>query len=399
MPTDADGDDEAAGSVPPPPPDDRLWRHPSEVSAFGPARPTAMVAPVREAGRAGPTWPIALVAGLVGAALCGGVLALTGSLALDTERVVEKVKVTPVGTSSLLADDGQVDALVANVRPAVVRLLVTRGDDTSQGCGVVVRDDGVVVTSGREVDGATAITVVLADGRRLEGDLVGIDLPSDVAVLRIEASDLSVALIGSTESLEPGAATMAIGATREGEPAVSTGVVSAVGQRLDVAGESLHGLIQTDAPIQAGWSGGPLVDETGAVIGITTDLASDRLQFAFATPIEVVHQITEELLRSGKVTHGWLGIDGIDLTDERAGTMEARVGAKVQRVMAGSPAAKGGLQVGDVITEVDGERVLSSSGLVVALREHKPGRVVTLGYWRGGRHHEAEVTIGHRPGG
>jgi serine protease Do len=335
----------------------------------------------------------------VGAALCGGVLAVTGSLALDADRAVEKIKVTPIRSSSVLVDEASADALAANVGPSVVRLLVTTEAGDSQACGVIVRDDGVVVTSGYGVAGATAITVVLADGREVEGELVGVDLPSDVGVVRIEAGGLTVAVLGSTAELGPGAATLAMGAAPDGEPAVSTGVVSAVGQRLDVGDQSLHGLIQTDAPIQAGWSGGPLVDDTGAVIGITTDLAGDRVRFAFATPIELVHDIADELLRFGKVTRGWLGIEGVDLKDVRPGETDTRAGAEVRRVMPGSPAAKSGLQVGDVITEVDGERVWSSSDLVVAMRPHKPGQRVVVGYWRDGRHQETEVTIDPHPGG
>lgn len=399
MPTDADGDDDAVGRIRPPAPDDRLWRHPSEVSAFGPARSPVPVAPLREPGRGGPSWPIALVASLVGAALCGGVLALTGSLAIDSDRPVEKVKVTPIVSSPALMDETSVDAVVGNVNPSVVRLVVTTNEGQSRACGVVVRDDGVVVTSGHEVVGATDITVVLADGRQVAGELVGVDLPSDVGVLQIDARGLTVAVLGSTGELQPGAPTMAIGATLDGEPAVSTGVVSAVGQRLDVGGESLHGLIQTDAPIQVGWSGGPLVDGTGAVIGITTDLAGDRIQFAFATPIELVRQVAEELLRHGRVTHGWLGIEGVDLTDAKAGAMGERAGAEVRHVMAGGPAAKSGLRAGDVITDVDGVRVGSTSDLIVALRGHKPGDRVVLGYWRDGEHHETEVTIDEHPGG
>ncbi len=396
---DADGDDEPVGRIPPPPPDDRLWRHPSEVSAFGPGPAPIPVLPARAGGRAGAVWPIALVAGFVGAALCGGALALTGNLSVDGVRVIEKVKVTPIGSSPALPDEGTVDALTDKVSPAVVKLVVTTDDGQSQACGVVVRDDGVVVTSAHEVAGAKAITVVLADGRRVDGELVGVDLPSDVGVLTVDAGGLTVAIIGSSAELKAGAATMVLGATNAGEPAVSTGVVSAMGQRLDIDGRSLHGLIQTDAPIQSGWSGGPLVDDTGAVIGITTDLAGDRTRFAFATPIELVHRLAEELLTFGKVTHGWLGIEGADLTDARAGTMGARAGAEVRRVMAGSPAADGGLAVADVITEVDGERVRSSSDLVVALRSHKPGDRILVGYWRDGRHHETAVTIGHHPDG
>jgi len=393
MSDDDDGDDDAVGRANPLPPEDRLWRHPSEVSSFGHGRAPVRVAAVPEPEGKAPVWPIALVAAFVGAVLCGGMLAVTGNLSADTERAIERVKVSPIVAPSILHDDRSVDALVAQVSPAVVRLRVTTPDGDVRACGVVVRDDGVVVTSARAVDGATEIIVVLSDGRQVEGTLVGADLPTDVGVVTIEARALAVAVLGDSRDLDAGAAAVAIGTTSEGEPAVSTGVVSAVGQRLDAGDESLHGLIQTDAPIEPAWSGGPLVDASGSVIGITTDLGGDNTRFGFATPIELVHELMEEMLAYGKVAHGWLGIEGADLSDVKADLLGVRGGAQVRRVLPGSPADRSGFEEGDVITWLGGERVRSSSDLVVALRAHKPGEVVVVGYWRSGQNHQAEVTI------
>ena len=226
---------------------------------------------------------------------------------------------------------------------------------------------------------------MLSDGRKVEGELVGADLPTDVGVITINAGALTAAVLGSSEDLEAGAAAMAIGATRDGELAVSTGVISSLRERLDAGDESLHGLIKTDAPIEPSWSGGPLVDATGAVIGITTDLGGDGTRFGFAMPIELVRRLADELLAYGKVSHGWLGIEGTDLSEAKGDVIGIAGGAEVRRVMAGSPADRAGLVSGDVITEVGGEPVRSSTDLVVALRLHKPGEVVVVGYWRGGR--------------
>jgi putative serine protease PepD len=397
MSDDDDGDDDAVGRVPPLPPDDRLWRHPSEVSSFGHGRTSPPVATDAAASGRPPVWPIALVAGFVGAGLCGGALAVTGNLSVDPERVIERVKVSPLVGTPALTEGESVDAVTARVSPSVVRLLVTTEEGESTACGVVVRDDGIVVTSAHEVADATAIVVVLADGRKVDGELVGADLPSDVGVISIDAGTLTVAVLGSSDDLETGAATVAVGATGDGEPAVSTGVISSLGERLDAGDESLHGMIKTDAPIESSWSGGPLVDATGAVIGITTDLARDRARFGFATPIELVRRLTDELLAFGKVSHGWLGIEGADLSESKADLIGIRGGADVRQVLAGSPAALAGLANGDVITELAGETIRSSTDLVVVLRAHKPGEVVVVGYWRGGRHHEARVTIEHAP--
>ncbi|MFL6207074.1 MAG: S1C family serine protease [Acidimicrobiales bacterium] len=398
MSEDENDDDDVVGRVPPLPPDDRLWRHPSEVSSFGHGRiaPPPATTAAQPSGRP-PTWPIALVAAFVGAALCGGVLAVTGNLSVDPDRVVERVKVSPQVPAPALTDGESMDAITARVSRSVVRLVITTPQGRSSACGVVVRDDGVVVTSAHEVADASAIVVVLSDGRKMEGKLVGADLPTDVGVISIHAGALTVAVLGSSEDLEAGAITLAMGATNDGDSAVSTGVISSLGERLDAGDESLHGMIKTDAPIESAWSGGPLVDATGAVIGITTDLAGDGARFGFATPIELVRNLTDELLAYGKVSHGWLGIEGADLSDAKADLIGIRWGAEVRQVLAGSPAGRAGLASGDVITELGDDAIHSSTDLVVALRSHKPGEVVVLGYWRGGRHHEAEVTIDHAP--
>jgi S1-C subfamily serine protease len=397
MSTEGDGDDDADDRIPPLHPDDRLWRHPSEVSAFGLGRASPVVATVPPAGSRASVWPVALVAGLVGAVLCTGVLAVTGNLAFDREQPVERVKVSAIVPPPSLGDAETIDAVADRVSRSVVRLQVFSDRGESAACGVVVRDDGIVMTSAHEVSDASTITVLLADGREVQGELVGADLPSDVAVVRIGARALTPAVLGSSEDLEAGAATMAVGTTRGGDRAVSTGVISLLRTRLDVGGESLHGVIQTDAPVEPTWSGGPLVDATGAVIGITTDLASDQTPFGFAIPIDLARRLADQLLAHGKVAHAWLGIQGADLSDGMSEVLGISGGAEVRRVMAGSPAARAGLVSGDVITELGAEPIRSSTDLVVALRLRSPGDVVVIGYWRGGRHHQTEVTIDHAP--
>ncbi len=399
---DDDADDEVVSSGPPLPPDDRLWRHPSELAtwgrggALGPPPPP----PPRGSSR-GPAWSIALVAGLVGAALCGGVLAVTGTLSTGGQRrVVEKVAMTPVVSSPMLRGEQGVAALAARAGPTVVRLVVTTASGTEPASGVVYRDDGLLLTSAHEVAGAEAISVRLHDGRRFDGELVGADLATDVAVVSIDTDHLTVAVLGTSSDLAVGTMTIALGSPDDAgtDPFVTTGVVSAVQRRVDLAGEALHGMIQTDAPIEAGWSGGPLLDDSGTVIGITTDASGGPAGFGFATPIDIVRAMADELVAWGKVAHGWLGIEGGDLPAPQAHAMGIEGGATVRRVAAGGPAAVAGLAPGDVITEVGGDPVSSSSGLVVAVRHHKPGEEVVVGYWRRGRHEETTVLIDERPG-
>ncbi len=400
MPTDDDADDDVGGFGPPLPPDDRLWRHPSELSAGGAPRPGTPVEPRPEAASRGAIWPIALVAGLVGAALSGGILAVTGSLIEPAERrVVEKVAVTPVVSSPALVGDRGVVALTGRVGPAVAELVVTSDEATTTASGVLFRDDGLLLASAHDLAGAREITVVLRDGRRFDAELVGLDPPTDVAVVAIDARQLPVAVLGSSVQLRVGDTTMALGAASEpdGDPALTTGVVSAVDRRLDADGRSLHGLIQTDAPIEAAWSGGPLVDATGAVIGISTGLADERGGFGYATPIELAREVADQLIATGHFSHAWLGIEGADLSEALAEALGIDGGAVVRTVVPGSPAAGGGLAPDDVITEIGGEPVRSSSALVVAMRRHRPGDQVSVGYWRAGRHAEATVTCDERP--
>ncbi len=400
MGPDDDDADDVAGGGPPLPPDDRLWRHPSELREHGPggARPITAAPAPRPI-----TWSVAVVAGLCGAALSTGVIALTGSLSprVVERAVVEKVAVSPVVSSPMLRGERGVVAVAERLSPAIVRLDVDGSNGPATGSGVLYRDDGLLLTSAHVVAGTDIIEVVLTDGRTFEGELVGSDPLTDVALVRIEGDHLPVAVLGTAEGLEVGAPTFAIGSPLgfEGGPSVTTGVISAVQRRIEAAGgEALHGMIQTDAPIAPGSSGGALVDASGAVIGITTAVASEPSgRFGFATPIDLARRVADHLLATGHMVHGWLGVEGTDLTSEQASSMGVPGGAVVRAVTTGSPAEAAGLAEGDVITEVDGHEVRSISGVVVQLRRKDPGEQLTVGYWRGGAHAEATVTVGERP--
>jgi S1-C subfamily serine protease len=224
-------------------------------------------------------------------------------------------------------------------------------------------------------------------------------------------------VLASDPDLEIGSPTVALGAAERpaGDPAVSTGVVRALGRRLDIDGRTLHGLIETDAAIDPASVGGPLLDPSGAVIGIITGLHEPEGAVGHATPIDLARRVADHLVESGQMTHAWLGIESQDQAsagdatagdetagdetagDETAGDEGAVVeGAVIRSVGAGSPAEAGGLAAGDVIVELDGSSVGSSSALVVALREHEPGDEVIVTYWRDGEEHQAAVICGER---
>ena len=326
-------------------------------------------------------------------------MAVTGALSEDVERsVVEKVAVTPIVSSPLVSGERGVVAVAQRLGPTVARLVLTRPGGVSIGSAVIFRDNGLLLTSARLVAGATAIDVALADGRHFEGRLVGIDLSTDVAVVEIDADHLPVAILGSSDNLEVGSPTVVIGsALVDGQaPAVSAGVISSIERRVDDDGDSLHGMIQSDAPVEVGGPGGPLADANGAVIGIVAPMRSAD-GYCFATPIDLARRVAGQLMAFGYATHGWLGIEGADLTPEQAQGMTVEGGVRIRGVQDGSPASTSGLAVRDVITDVGGETVHSASALVVAIRNHQPGDRLTVGYWRDDQHHELVVILGQHP--
>jgi putative serine protease PepD len=408
MSLDDDADEDAGAPRPPLPPDDRLWRHPSELRSLGlPGGAPATVDVPRPQSRAG-AWSVVVAAGLAGAVLAAGLLAVSGHLDQQTvERpVVEKVAVTPIVSTPMLkgGSDSGLTAVVHRLEPSIVGLQISSDDGTTLGSGVLFRDDGMVLTSAHLIEGADRIGVRLSDGRRLAGTLVGTDDLTDVAVVDIDAQGLTVAVLGSAKDLEVGASALAVGSKlgeRKGT-SVSTGVISALSRSVGTpTGGSVHGLLQTDAPIEPTAAGGALVDSSGAVIGIVSALqdadedTSDR--FGFATPIDLAHRVAQQLIAEGHATHGWLGIEGTDLSTDEAAALGVNGGARVSNVDHGGPADRAGLDDGDVVTDIDGQEVESMPGLATEMRDYEPGDDVEVGYWRDGKHDTTTVEVGARP--
>lgn len=399
MPWDDDADDDQARLGPPLPPEDRLWRHPSELGRPAEPRVASTVRPARR----GSAWPAVALAGLSGAVLTIAVMAMTGGLARRTVEhpVVEKVAMTPVVSSPMVRGDRGVEAITDQVGPAIVRLEVDGADGTTSLSGVLFRDDGMILTSAHSLRGSSAVDAVLADGRRLPATVLGLDDATDVAVVHVEGDGLPVVVLGSTERLAVGATAVVIGSPLgvDGGPFATTGVISATARKVATAdGRWLHGMIQTDAPIAAGCIGGALVDTAGAVIGIVTSSgAASEDGFGFATPIELARRVAGQLVANGHAVHGWLGIAGADLSATHAEALGLRSGVLIEQVVTGGPADVAGLEPGDVITKLDGSRVVSMSALVVAMRDHEPGHDVVIGYRRDGRAVEATVTLSAKP--
>lgn len=340
---------------------------------------------------------------MAGAALATSGIVLTGSLSprVVEHQVVEKVAVAPM-VSPVLAGDDDLDDLIARIGPAVVGVEAHRGDELTPASGVVFRDDGLVLTAAHPLLDAERIVVVLADGRRLDGRLVGLDDLTDVAVVAVEAAGLPVAVLELAEDPGVGEFVMALGASPEdpSTPSVAPGMVIAVDRWADIhGGATLHGLVETDAKTHRGHEGGPLVDATGAVVGVTTAVSDDRPAHGFAVPMPLAHRVALHLVDGGDVTHAWLGVEAVDL--DRAAQDEHGLagGALVRRIVAGSPADLAGLGAGDVLTQVEDRPVGSVAALVSMLRRCAPGDTVTLQVRRGGATHTVEVVLADRPEG
>jgi S1-C subfamily serine protease len=380
-------DDDPSSYRTPPPPDDRLWVHPSELR------------PKRIVGER--TWLIAAIAGMVGAMLATGIVVVAGGLGrTTTERVIER-QGAPVLTVSAPGTQSVVD-IAQRVRPAITQVRVEGKQGDSSGSGVLFRSDGHVLTNFHVVDGADAIKVVIDSGRELSAKVLGSDPETDVAVLKIEGGPFPVAALGTAADLRVGQSAIAIGSPLglAGGPSVTVGVVSALHRRLDTrSGPPLLDMIQTDAPISPGSSGGALLDVGGAVIGLTTAVAtSDGAQgLGFATPIDIARASAEQLIGSGKVEHVWIGIEGTDVDPTTAKDLDVDGGALIRRVVKDSPADKAGLVARDLIVRVDGHPVDTMGSLVVVLRGRKPGDNVALEVLRGRDRKHMTINLVERP--
>jgi S1-C subfamily serine protease len=384
------------------PPDDRLWRHPSEIEA--PTSPPPAAGARRPPGG---LWSVSVVSALIGSVLTFGMIAATGALAPTSSgpaREVVREVVRPTATDTAVGTDGiDVVRIADELSPAIVRIVAT-GAVSSGGSGVIIRDDGHLITNAHVVDRADQLTVVLSDGSEVDGEIVGMDPQTDIAVVKMTRDEPFVsAPIGTATGLRVGQPTIAIGSPLglEGGSSVTTGVVSQLGRTVQPRDRPpLLDMVQTDAAIAPGSSGGALIGADGSVVGITTAVAVSEVGaegLAFAVPIDIAHAVADDIIATGKAVHVWLGIEGISLDSAGADELGVAGGALVQRVVSPSPASEVGLEEGDVIVSVADEEIISMSALVIALRRLDPDDQVELGVVRGGQESSVLVTLAERP--
>jgi len=276
-----------------------------------------------------------------------------------------------------------------------------RFEQRGLGSGVIVSEDGYILTNNHVVEDADNITVRLADGREFRAEIVGRDPPSEIAVIKIDAKNLPAAALGDAEKVEVGDWVMAVGAPFGLEQTVTCGIISATG-RHGVGITEYENFIQTDAAINPGNSGGPLVNMNGEVIGINTAIASRSggyMGIGFAVPINMARMVMKRLIEEGKVVRGWLGVGIQPLTPELAESMgiKADRGVLVSQVFDDTPAAKAGIRPGDVILEFNGKRVDDPSRLQSAVAWTKPGTRAEVVLLRDGKRKTVTVTVAERP--
>jgi serine protease Do len=358
--------------------------------------------------------------------------------------------------SSLVALDNAVEAVAARVEPAVVNVAVTsrgssenvanddqdqgqgQGQDQGQGqmqnlppgfaqffgqlpkgfqfqqqprqpqiehgigSGIIISPDGYIVTNDHVIDGAVQIRVTLHDRRVLNAKLIGADKLTDLAVIKVDAHDLPSIAWGDSSRLKPGQTVLAFGSPfGYFQDSVTRGIVSAVDRQNPYSDDARKpgGFIQTDAAINPGNSGGALVNAHGELVGINTFIISNSGSFAgagFAIPSQIVRATAEQLIKTGAVHHGYLGISMQDVTPENASffNLKDATGAIIAQVTPDSPASRAGLKNGDVIDELNGHKVLNGGALQVAVSEDMPGTTIALGILRNGNPQTVNVKVG-----
>ena len=357
--------------------------------------PSTPTGPSRPRGRRGLA-ALAVVATF--AAGAGGVLVGTEIAGEDTPAT--STGRSPDSTRPVTTEPGPVEpgadepvaAVAAALSPAVVQI-ETR---TGLGSGFVYDESGLIMTAAHVTDGADTVTVRTADGVRTEGEVLGADGSTDVAVVKIDPDEVvEVATLATGIAPQVGQTAVAIGSPFGLDQTVTAGIVSAVGRTTETPG-GLIPAIQTDAPINSGNSGGALADAQGRVIGINDSIITGGRQgtgnvgIGFAVPIDLAAAVADKIVAGDDLTPGYLGVSGADATG-------GRTGAAITEVEPGSPADRAGIDTRDVIVEAAGRKVSSMIDLGAVVRTQAPGDTITLTVVRGDQERTVEVTLGASP--
>ena len=272
--------------------------------------------------------------------------------------------------------------------------------EVSMGSGFIISQDGFIITNAHVLEGAKTVSIGLHDQRELKAEVIGIDQPTDIALLKVDARNLPVVRLGDSNRLRVGQWVLAIGSPFGLEQTATQGIISALGRALP--GDSYVPFIQTDAAVNPGNSGGPLFDLDGRVIGVNSQIYSNSggyMGVSFAIPVNVAMDVVEQLKTTGKVERGWLGVLVQDVTPDLAksfGLQQAQ-GALVSRVLEKGPAGNAGIEVGDVIIAYNGKPIRRSSDLPPLVARTRPGQTATLTVVRQGKSRDVKLTVEQLP--
>jgi S1-C subfamily serine protease len=379
------------------------------------------------------TWTALVAAAALGGGLAVGAVALLGGLDDGGTTVVTETAPTTPTTEAAPAQP--TDALTVNeiyerAAPGVVQITaVTRTADTSSGgvpsglgSGFVVDKAGHIVTNYHVVEGGDRLTVSFSNRDTVDAEIVGIDPSTDLALLEVEttSSALTPLTLGDSDRVEVGDQVVAIGNPFGLDRTATAGIVSALQRFITAPNQfTIDHVIQTDAPINQGNSGGPLLNDRGAVIGVNTQIktgadSTGNVGIGFAVPSNTVKDVVAQILRTGRVEHAWLGIRGHPVNDELADTFNLPVeeGILVESVTAGSGAAKAGLEAGesevvfagetyvlggDIIISANGKKISEVEEIRDVIAAHTPGQKIKLGIFRDETKSSVTVTLGRQP--
>lgn len=380
-------------------------------------------------------WLIAIVflgvlVGVVGGGMMGGVagyyVALNRAPAIISSgapqlAVSNNTTQPPAVTNISVSEDSAVIDTVKKTEPGVVTVINTlqaqsapsgRGfrlgpnpaPNEAEGSGVIIDSQGHIVTNAHVVEGAQQLDVIYSDGTKVSAKLIGADSVSDLAVLQVTGNLPAVVALGDSNALQLGESVIAIGSPLGSyRGSVTVGVVSGLNRSVDGTGQ--EGLIQTDAAINHGNSGGPLLNLAGQVVGINTLIvqntnSGDLAQgLGFAIPSNTVSAVVKQLIASGKIQYPFIGVTYTEITPQNAAQLglSVQAGVFVQQVTPGSPASDADIQVNDIITALDGTPIDEGHSLRSILFQHQSGDVVTLSVLRGGSTQSIKLTLSTRP--
>ncbi|NCC31423.1 MAG: PDZ domain-containing protein [Chloroflexia bacterium] len=369
---------------------------------------------------------LGLFIGIGGGAVAGGFTALMVSRQQATASTVlaqpirAELATTERATQPTVEAEGMAPnatispavAAVQQVGPAVVTVLNRSATGMGSGSGVIVSEDGYIITNNHVIQGATQLAVVFADSSRREAELIGTDALNDIAIIRVNGDMPAVAKIGDAAALQPGEQVLAIGSPLGNfRNTVTSGVVSALNRSVG----SMEGLIQTDAAINSGNSGGPLINLNGEVVGINTLVVRSDFDFGSSAPVEglgfavpstIFRSVMDQLITTGEVRYPFLGVRYLPIDGNVAAEFELPVqnGAFIQSglrgqaaVEPGSAADRAGIREGDIITAINSVRIDYNTSLRQLLLRHTPGETVKVTVLRDGTEITLDVVLGERP--